>query len=75
MDFFKKRILLFIVFITGASVLIIEVLATRILAVYYGNTIYTISSVIGIILAAPLFRQLFFFSAKFFTLDNFAIRH
>ncbi len=41
-----------IVFITGMAVLIIEVTATRILSPYYGNTIYTISSVIGVILGA-----------------------
>lgn len=41
-----------VVFITGASVLIVEIVATRILAPYYGNTIFTVSSVIGIILAA-----------------------
>lgn len=52
MNFFKKNILLFVVFITGASVLIIEVVAVRILSPYYGNTIFTVSSVISIILAA-----------------------
>lgn len=40
------------VFLTGASVLIVEVVATRILAPYYGNTIFTVSSVISVILAA-----------------------
>lgn len=52
MTFLKKRILLLIVFVTGASVLIVEVVALRILAPYYGNTIFTVSSVLGIILAA-----------------------
>ena len=37
---------------TGASVLIVEVLAVRILSPYYGNTIFTVSSVISVILLA-----------------------
>lgn len=41
-----------IVFITGAAVLVIEITATRILSPFYGNTIYTVSSVISVILAA-----------------------
>lgn len=41
-----------IVFITGACVLIIEVVAMRILSPYFGNTIYTVSSVISVVLAA-----------------------
>lgn len=41
-----------VVFLTGACVLVIEVVATRILSPYYGNTIFTVSSVIGIVLAA-----------------------
>ncbi len=41
-----------IVFVTGMAILIIEVTATRILSPYYGNTIYTVSSVIGVILGA-----------------------
>jgi len=48
----KDRLLLASVFVTGAAVLIIEITAIRILAPYYGNTIYTASSVIGIVLAA-----------------------
>lgn len=40
------------VFITGACVLIIEIVATRILAPYFGNTIYSVSSVISVVLAA-----------------------
>ncbi len=47
-----RMLLNVVVFFTGASVLVIEVLATRILAPYYGNTSYTISSIIGICLAA-----------------------
>jgi predicted membrane-bound spermidine synthase len=41
-----------IIFITGAAVLIVEVAATRIISPYYGNTIYTVSSVIGVTLGA-----------------------
>lgn len=40
------------IFLTGAAVLVLEVAATRILSPYYGNTIYTVSSVIGVVLAA-----------------------
>lgn len=50
--FLKQNILLVSVFITGACVLIIEVVAVRILSPYYGNTIFTVSSVISVILAA-----------------------
>lgn len=49
---FKKFSLPFVVFLTGACVLIIEIVAIRILSPYYGNTIFTVSSVIGIVLAA-----------------------
>lgn len=52
MDFFKRNFLFLIVFVTGAAILIIEVTATRILAPYFGNTLFSISSIIGIILAA-----------------------
>lgn len=38
--------------ITGACVLIMEVLGTRILAPYFGNTIFTVSSVISVTLGA-----------------------
>ncbi len=48
----KKILLLATVFITGACVLIIELVATRILSPYFGNTIYSYSSVITVILAA-----------------------
>jgi spermidine synthase len=40
------------VFLTGACVLIVEVLAVRVFSPYYGNTIYTVSSVITVILLA-----------------------
>lgn len=52
MDFLKRNFIFLIVFITGAAVLIIEVTATRILAPYFGNTLFTISSIIGIVLGA-----------------------
>lgn len=52
MEYFKRNILLFVVFLTGACVLVIEVVALRILSPYFGNTLYTASSVIGIILGA-----------------------
>jgi spermidine synthase len=51
-DFFKRNLLLFVVFITGAAVLVIEVVAVRILSPYFGSTIFTVSSVLGVILAA-----------------------
>lgn len=51
-NLFKKHILLGVVFLTGASILILEILATRLLSVYFGNTIFTVSSVISIILFA-----------------------
>ncbi|QQR78214.1 MAG: fused MFS/spermidine synthase [Candidatus Moraniibacteriota bacterium] len=40
------------VFFTGGAVLVVEVVATRILSPYFGNTIFTFSSVISVILAA-----------------------
>lgn len=55
MQFIKKNILYASVFITGACVLVVEITATRILAPYFGNTIFTVSSVISIILAALSF--------------------
>ncbi len=51
-DFFKRNLLLFVVFITGAAVLVVEVVAVRILSPYFGSTIFTVSSVLGVILAA-----------------------
>lgn len=50
--FFGKNFLFLTVFITGAAVLIVEVVAMRILSPYFGNTIFTDSSVITVILAA-----------------------
>lgn len=51
-EFLKCKKLLLVVFITGAAVLIIEVSATRILASYFGNTLYSFSSIISTILGA-----------------------
>src|SRR5438552_11661061 len=48
----KRFLLPLVVFLTGASVLIVEVLAVRVLSPYYGNTIFTVSSVISVILLA-----------------------
>ncbi|MFH1968078.1 MAG: fused MFS/spermidine synthase [bacterium] len=48
----KYNVLPISVFITGACVLIIEIVATRVLSPFYGNTIFTVSSVISVILAA-----------------------
>lgn len=50
--FAKKALLPFTVFLTGGCVLVIEIVATRILAPYFGNTIYSVSSVISVVLAA-----------------------
>lgn len=50
--FIKHSLLPITVFITGACVLVVEVAATRILSPFYGNTIFTVSSVISTILAA-----------------------
>lgn len=48
----RSRALLAAVFVTGACVLVLEVVATRMLAPYFGNTIFAFSSVIGVTLAA-----------------------
>ncbi len=52
MKILKENFLSLIVFLTGASILVVEVVATRILSPYFGNTIYTYSSVISVILGA-----------------------
>jgi spermidine synthase len=49
---FRSQYLLLTVFLTGAVVLVIEVVATRLLSPYFGNTIFTVSSILGIILGA-----------------------
>ena len=48
-----SRIFLYLtIFLTGAAVLILEVTATRILAPFFGNTIFSLSSVLTVILTA-----------------------
>ena len=51
-NFTTHKKLLLVVFITGAAVLVIEVSATRILASYFGNTLYSFSSIISTVLGA-----------------------
>ncbi|MEK7138409.1 MAG: fused MFS/spermidine synthase [Patescibacteria group bacterium] len=48
----KPNPIIFSVFITGACVLIVEIVAVRVLSPHYGNTIFTFSSVITVILSA-----------------------
>lgn len=48
---YQYSLLLFVT-LTGMAVLIVEIAATRILAPYFGNSIFTFSSVISTILAA-----------------------
>lgn len=55
MQRWQKTGLLATVFLTGAAILIIEVVAVRLLSPYFGNTIYTVSSVLSVILAALSF--------------------
>lgn len=59
MDFFRKNVLLLTVFVTGALVLVLEITANRILSPYFGSTLYTISSVISVILASLSFGYYF----------------
>ena len=49
--YLKDNQLYFVVGVTGACVLAIEILAVRILSPFFGNTIFSFSSVISIILA------------------------
>ncbi|MDO8573008.1 MAG: fused MFS/spermidine synthase [bacterium] len=51
-NFIIHKKLLLVVFVTGAAVLVIEVSATRILATYFGNTLYSFSSILSIVLGA-----------------------
>ncbi|MCY3825608.1 MAG: fused MFS/spermidine synthase, partial [Nitrospinae bacterium] len=44
--------LYFSVFLSGGSILVMEIAAARVLAPHFGNTLYTWTSMIGIILAA-----------------------
>lgn len=50
--FLQRYTLPLVVFLTGACVLVIELAAIRVLSPYFGNTLYTTSSVLGVILAA-----------------------
>ena len=52
MRLLKQFLLPFSVFVTGASILIVEVVGVRVLSPFYGNTIFTVSSVISVILLA-----------------------
>jgi spermidine synthase len=52
MQSLKRFLLPFTVFITGASILIVEVVGLRVLSPFYGNTIFTVSSVVSVILFA-----------------------
>jgi len=52
MKFLEKYYLYLTVFITGAVILVLEILGTRIVAPYYGTTIYVWSSLIGVTLMA-----------------------
>lgn len=52
LELLRRLLIPLLVAFTGACVLIIEVLAVRILAPYFGNTIYTLSSVLTVVLAA-----------------------
>jgi len=63
----KHNILPIAVFLTGACVLIVEIVATRVLSPFYGNTIFTVSSVISVILAA--------LSVGYYAGGRFADRH
>ncbi|MBI2635456.1 MAG: fused MFS/spermidine synthase [Parcubacteria group bacterium] len=65
--FLQQNLLLISVFITGACILIIEVVAVRVLSPHYGNTIFTVSSVISVILAA--------LSIGYYAGGKFADRH
>jgi len=47
-----KRLFFLTVFCTGAAVLIVEVSAVRLLAPYYGSSLYVLSSVLSVILFA-----------------------
>lgn len=52
MQLLKRAVLPCVVFCTGASILVVEIVAVRVLSPYYGNTIFTVSSVISVILLA-----------------------
>jgi len=67
MPLFPRWLLPSVVFLTGASVLVVEVLAVRVLSPYYGNTIFTVSSVISVVLLA--------LSAGYYAGGSLADRH
>ena len=67
MSLIAKKLLLAVVFFTGAAVLIIEVVAVRILTPYFGSTMYTVSSVLSVVLAA--------LSLGYYLGGSFADRH
>lgn len=48
----KKVLLIFIAFVAGAAVMIIELAAHRILAPWFGNSLFTWTALIGVILLA-----------------------
>lgn len=48
----SQNMLYAVVFFTGGAILVVEITATRILSPYFGNTIYTVSAVISVILGA-----------------------
>lgn len=48
----SEKVLLGILFVTGACVLVLEILAVRMLSPYFGNTIFNVSSVLTVILTS-----------------------
>lgn len=63
MQGYKKYFLYLTVFITGASVLVIEILGTRVISPFYGATIFVWTSLITITLSALALG--YFFGGKF----------
>ena len=49
---FKRIMLIIIAFISGASIMIIELAANRVLAPWFGNSLFTWTGLIGVILIA-----------------------
>ncbi|MCE5299423.1 MAG: fused MFS/spermidine synthase [Spirochaetia bacterium] len=52
MNKFERAYIFFTVFVTGAAVLVLEILGTRIIAPYYGTTVYVWSALIGVTMLA-----------------------
>ncbi len=50
-DTIRRDALLYVVFGTGAVILAVEVLAVRVLSPYFGNTMYSFSSILSVMLA------------------------